>query len=405
MGYIKPDKVIDTMVQAGTYKTGLTAVDILIRGFLSGGLLGFSTTLAYTAAIQTGSGIVGALVFPAGVAMIILLGLELVTSNFALVPAAVAEGKTNGGKLLYNWSLAFAGNLIGSVFYALLFYVVITEMGHVTDAAIIKKVVSVAETKTLGYKHLGAEGMLVAFASAVLCNWMVALGAVMSYTSDSATGKLAAMWLPVFTFFAQGYEHTVLNMFVIPAGILLGANVTIGDWWIWNQAPVLAGNIIGGMIFTGLALYATHSRYAFKKREYNKISTLIDELEVEHSKIYAMFDKAKELGVDSKDGLDRLLRAKSDLLEHLRKEDKEFYPALKRLAGKDESLKKSLETFAEETEKKSKLAMELLSKYTHGAPPSTDIMKDFSAIFSAFKERMGREEAMLTNIGSLAPAE
>src|SRR3989442_7682034 len=68
------------------------------------------------------------------------------------------------------------------------------------------------------------------------------------------------MWLPILTFFAQGFEHWVVNMFVIPAGMLLGARVSLGDWWMWNQIPVTLGNIAGGMLFTGLALHLTHAK-------------------------------------------------------------------------------------------------------------------------------------------------
>ncbi|MNN46546.1 putative formate transporter 1 [compost metagenome] len=63
------------------------------------------------------------------------------------------------------------------------------------------------------------------------------------------------MWLPILIFFAQGFEHAVVNMFVIPLGMLLGANVSFADWWLWNQIPVLIGNFLGGVVFTGLMLY------------------------------------------------------------------------------------------------------------------------------------------------------
>ena len=79
----------------------------------------------------------------------------------------------------------------------------------------------------------------------------------MAFTSTTTIGKIAAMWLPIMTFFALGFEHAIVNMFVIPAGIMLGANVSIADWWMMNQIPVLLGNIFGGMIFTGFALYLT----------------------------------------------------------------------------------------------------------------------------------------------------
>ena len=84
------------------------------------------------------------------------------------------------------------------------------------------------------------------FFKAVLCNWMVTMGVVMAMTSTSTTGKIVAMWLPIMTFFAQGFEHSVVNMFVIPAGMLFGAHVSLRQWWLWNQIPVTLGNITGG---------------------------------------------------------------------------------------------------------------------------------------------------------------
>jgi len=77
-------------------------------------------------------------------------------------------------------------------------------------------------------------------------------------TSNSTVGKIAATWLPIFTFFALGFEHAVVNMFIIPTGILLGAKVSLSEWWVWNQIPVTLGNLVGGFLFTGLALYATY---------------------------------------------------------------------------------------------------------------------------------------------------
>src|SRR5437667_3677292 len=121
MAYVKPDAVVDQMIQIGAQKSRLPVRDLLVRGFLSGALLGFATTLAFTASLQTRVGLVGALVFPVGFVMIVLLGLELVTGNFAVVPLALREGRTSVGALLSNWGWVFLGNLVGSAFYALLF--------------------------------------------------------------------------------------------------------------------------------------------------------------------------------------------------------------------------------------------------------------------------------------------
>jgi formate transporter len=100
--------------------------------------------------------------------------------------------------------------------------------------------------------------MVSVFVKAVLCNWLVCLGVVMAMTSTSTVGKIVAAWLPIVTFFAQGFEHSVVNMFIIPTGMLMGAKVSLYDWWVWNQIPVTLGNVVGGFVFTGLALYATY---------------------------------------------------------------------------------------------------------------------------------------------------
>jgi formate/nitrite transporter len=253
MAYITPDVVVANMVQVGERKARLGFKDCLIRGFLSGALLGYATTLALTAAGQTGLPIVGALIFPVGFVMIVLLGLELVTGNFALLPLPVLEGRVGWSQLLANWAWVFIGNLLGSVLYALLFSLTLNDTAPIGQA-----IVKAAEAKTLGYQALGWQGMEVVLVKAVLCNWMVTLGVVMALTSQSTIGKIAAMWLPILTFFAQGFEHSVVNMFLIPAGMLLGAKVSMADWWLWNQLPVTIGNIVGGVVFTGLALYVTH---------------------------------------------------------------------------------------------------------------------------------------------------
>ncbi|NRF96157.1 formate/nitrite transporter family protein [Paenibacillus frigoriresistens] len=203
--------------------------------FNDGAILAFATTLAFTATAQTKLGLVGALVFPVGFVMIVLLGLELVTGTFALIPLSVFEKRVTVRRMLNNFFWVIVGHIIGSLAYAAIFYAAVTNFGHVTDNAVIQTIIKAAETKTNGYASIGFDGMVAVFAKAVLCNWMVTLGAVMAMTSHSTAGKIAAMWLPVFTFFAQGFEHAVVNLFVIPAGMMYGANVTFGGWWLWNQ--------------------------------------------------------------------------------------------------------------------------------------------------------------------------
>ena len=190
--------------------------------------------------------------------MIVLLGLELVTGSFALLPLARLEHGVDTRRIVANWSWVFLGNLIGSLIYGALLAIALTNMGKIAPAGVALRIVALAEAKTTGYAAFGMAGMVTVFVKAILCNWMVCLGVVLAMCTNSTIGKIAATWMPIFVFFAQGFEHTVVNMFIIPTGMMLGAKVTVADWWLWNQIPVTLGNIVGGFVCTGLALYLTH---------------------------------------------------------------------------------------------------------------------------------------------------
>ncbi|HEY2133975.1 MAG TPA: formate/nitrite transporter family protein [Acetobacteraceae bacterium] len=260
MDTVTPGTIVSTMVQAGATKAKLSPTDLLIRGALSGGLLGIATSLALGAAVQTGQLLVGALIFPVGFVMIVLLGLELVTGSFALLPMAVMSGQAKSGQMLSNWSWVLLGNLIGSVVYGLLFVIATTDAWQIAPAGVAERVRQLAEAKTIGYAAFGAAGMLTVFVKAILCNWMVCMGVVMGMCSTSVIGRIAAAWMPILVFFAQGFEHTVVNMFIIPAGMMLGAKVSIADWIVWNLVPVTLGNLAGGFGLVALALFATFAR-------------------------------------------------------------------------------------------------------------------------------------------------
>ena len=100
------------------------------------------------------------------------------------------------------------------------------------------------------------------FVKAILCNWMVCLAIVAAMTTSSTIGKIACAYMPIFIFFAQGFEHSVVNMFIIPTGMMMGAKVTVAQWWLWNQIPVTLGNFVGGFVFTGIrALHHPQTPY------------------------------------------------------------------------------------------------------------------------------------------------
>jgi len=160
--------------------------------------------------------------------------------------------------VLINWGWVFIGNLIGSVAYGALIAIALTNMGTTAPAGVAARIVATAEAKTIGYAALGFAGMVTVFVKAILCNWLVCLAVVLAMTTTSTIGKIACAWMPIFIFFAQGFEHSVVNMFIIPTGMMMGAKVTVADWWLWTQIPVTLGNLVGGFTFTGLAIYMTY---------------------------------------------------------------------------------------------------------------------------------------------------
>jgi formate/nitrite transporter len=258
MDYVTPKQVVADMLEAARKKAALSVRDLMIRGILAGVLLGYATSLVMVVLSQSLPPIVGAIVFPVGFVMLVLLGLELATGNFALLPAGLLSGDVQFAGLLRNWGWVYFGNLIGSVAYALLFYLAVTNCMTSDGGALGELVRQAAQKKTLGYAALGYKGWMAAMVKGILCNWMVTLGVVLAFASRSTLGKVVAMWLPITTFFAHGYEHSIVNMFIIPAGIFFHAPVSVGQWWWWNQLPVTIGNIVSGAFFTGALLYITY---------------------------------------------------------------------------------------------------------------------------------------------------
>lgn len=262
MDQMKPGELITALVDSATQKTALRPRDLIIRGALAGALLAVSSAFATYASIQTGLPIVGALVFPVGLAIIVLLGLELVTGAFGILPMAVHARKMSVADMLPSWGWIFVGNLFGSLVFGMLLAVALTTALHAEDkTGLAQKIVLVATAKTVGYEHAGAAGMFTVFVKGILCNWLVCLGVVLAAASRSTFGKISACWLAIVIFYALGFEHAVVNMFVIPTGMLLGAKVSFAQWWLWNQIPVTIGNLVGGYLFTGAALYLAHAKH------------------------------------------------------------------------------------------------------------------------------------------------
>ena len=267
MSYLVPSEFVTKMVDAGESKVFMATRDAFIRSFMAGAILALAAVFAITVSQQTGYPIIGAILFPVGFCILYLMGFDLLTGVFVLTPLALFDkrpGVTLGG-VLRNWGIVFCGNFAGAFMVAVLMAIVFT-FGFTTEPGPVGKAISgIGEARTLGYKEHGAGGMLTIFIRGVLCNWMVSLGVVGAMISTTVSGKVIAMWMPIMVFFAMTFEHSIVNMFLFPSAMILGGNFSIMDYLIWNEIPVVLGNLVGGLALTGLTLYSTHIKTAPKR--------------------------------------------------------------------------------------------------------------------------------------------
>ncbi|MBE7942135.1 MULTISPECIES: formate/nitrite transporter family protein [Ramlibacter] len=267
MAYIVPSEFVTKMVDAGESKIHMGTRDTLIRAFMAGAILALAAVFAVSINVQTGQPLIGAILFPVGFCMLYLLGFDLLTGVFVLSPLAWIDrrpGVTFQG-VLRNWGLTFVGNFAGALTVAAMMAIVFTFAFSTEPNAVGKAISVIGENRTLGYAKYGAAGMLTLFIRGMLCNWMVSTGVVGAMISTHVSGKVIAMWMPIMLFFYMTFEHSVVNMFLFPFGLLTGAHFTLMDYLLWNEIPTVLGNLVGGLSFTGLTLYATHLKTVPKR--------------------------------------------------------------------------------------------------------------------------------------------
>ncbi|MGF1683618.1 formate/nitrite transporter family protein [Photobacterium minamisatsumaniensis] len=264
MSYSKPAEFVQTMINTGEAKVRTSTRDLILRGTMAGIILSLAVVVAITTITQTGVGIAGALVFPVGFCILSLMGYDLVTGVFGLAPLAKFENRKGitWGRILRCWGYVGLGNLIGSLIVAFLVALTFTMNFSAEPGAVGQTFIKAATARTVGYAEHGMNGWITVFVKGILCNLMVCLGVIGNMTARSVAGKIAAMWLPIFIFFALVFEHAVVNMFLFPLGMMLGADFSIATWLNWNLIPTILGNLVGGLLFTCVPLYLTHAKTA-----------------------------------------------------------------------------------------------------------------------------------------------
>jgi len=264
VSYLVPAEFVTKVIDAGQAKVSMSTRDTIVRAYMAGAILALAAWFAVTINVNTGQPIIGAVLFPVGFCMLSLLGFDLLTGVFVLAPLALLDRRpgVTVPAVLRNWGLVFVGNFTGALTVAFMMAFV-TTFGFTQPPDKVGTVLgNIGEARTLGYAAHGAMGMVTLFMRGMLCNWMVSTGVVGAMISTTVTGKVIAMWMPILVFFYMVFEHSVVNMFLFPAALMLHAPFSIMDYFIWNEIPTVLGNLVGGLAFTGLTLYATHAKTA-----------------------------------------------------------------------------------------------------------------------------------------------
>lgn len=298
MVFHPPVAIVAKAGDAGKYKVGLPAWNMILRGFMSGAYIAMGGALATIcttgivaadplAAFGTASAgfnalILGA-VFPVGLIITVLTGAELFTGDAMLAPMAAFIHKISWAAVLNLWVWVYIGNLIGSIVYAyIMAYGPLSAWnaaGAGTVTAFGMRAIGIAAFKV---QYVGAAALWSAFLKGVGCNWLVNLAILLGICADDLIGKFFGIWFPIMCFVSTGFEHSIANQYFISAGIFTNGIGTAGgfsevqaaaaakylgyanlNWvgfWMNNMIIVTIGNIVGALFFVGVIYWV-----AFRK--------------------------------------------------------------------------------------------------------------------------------------------
>ncbi|MBL8791886.1 MAG: formate/nitrite transporter family protein [Rhizobiales bacterium] len=233
----RPAEVAKRIEDAGTGKAALHAMPLAVLSVMAGifialGAAAFTAVVTGTDLAYGPTRFIGGLVFSLGLVLVVVAGAELFTGN-TLIVLAYVDRKITARAVLRNWAFSFTGNLVGATAIALLMGASGLFAGPVGETA---RKIALAKV-TLEFPEAIVRG--------ILCNMMVCLAVWLTFAARSVTDKILAILLPISGFVLLGYEHSIANMYLIAAGYVAGADITLGGY-LHNLVPVTIGNVIGG---------------------------------------------------------------------------------------------------------------------------------------------------------------
>lgn len=251
-----PLEIARNYVDVGVHKTNLSAFKMVIFGIFAGLFIGFagiaSTTASSTIEVPSLARLISAIVFPAGMAMVLIAGSELFTGNTLIIIAAL-EKKVTVSRMLKNWFFVFLGNFIGAALVAIM--VVYGGIPELFDGALAQSIVNAGKART-------DLGIMEAFIRGIMCNILVCIAIWMSFASKNVSGKLLTSFWPVMIFVLCGFEHSVADIYFGIAALLTSGEYGIvaeGLTWfnflIRSLIPITLGNIVGGAGVVGFGYW------------------------------------------------------------------------------------------------------------------------------------------------------
>lgn len=249
---LSPSYIVDYVSEAAVSKVALRPPRLLVMSMLGGIYIALGALLALVVAggatglLSENPGLdkllFGAL-FPVGFIAVVLTGADLFTSNCATQMVPFYRGKVRFAEVCRVWGLSYFGNMLGAVFAAWAFAYMTGLLS--VDQPWTPYVLKVAE-------HKMEAPFVVVFMKGVLANMLVCLAAWQGYSAKDTLGRMVGIWAPVMTFVALGMEHSIANLFFVPAAMMAGLDATVGEFVLHNLIPATLGNIVGGAILIGL---------------------------------------------------------------------------------------------------------------------------------------------------------
>lgn len=144
--------------------------------------------------------------------------------------------------MLRNWIVVWFGNLAGAILLAVMMWRTGFLNNPDTQFSVAARAREICNIK-LGLSWEAS------FYLGILCNMLVCLAVIMATSARTVMGKILAIWFPIMAFVACGLEHSIANMYFLPAG-LFAQGKFVSDFWrmFHNLIPVSLGNIVGGVL-------------------------------------------------------------------------------------------------------------------------------------------------------------